>query len=109
MSRPQKFVYQNIYHSLMGTRYEGKCPDLLVDGKWYEHEGFATDNPKRAFRNMLTHGLKQSDRLIIDRLDLTEAYMKRIIYQRVKDGHGIAEIWIKDGQELRLLYKKSEE
>ena len=109
MSRPQKFVYQNIYHSLMGTRYEGKCPDLLVDGKWYEHEGFATDNPKRAFRNMLTHGLKQYDRLIIDRPDLTEAYMKRIIYQRVKDGHGIAEIWIKDGQELRLLYKKSEE
>lgn len=109
MSRPQKFVYQNIYHSLMGTRYEGKCPDLLVDGKWYEHEGFTTDNPKRAFRNMLTHGLKQSDRLIIDKPDLTEAYMKRVIYQRVNDGQGIAEIWIKDGQELRLLYKKSEE
>ena len=32
MSRPKKFVYQNIYHSLMGTKYEGKCPDLLIDG-----------------------------------------------------------------------------
>lgn len=109
MSRPQKFVYQNIYHSLMGTKYEGKCPDLLVDDKWYEHEGFISTNPKRAFRNMLNDGLKQSDRLIIERPDLTEAYMKRVIHQRVKEGQAIAEIWIKDGRKLQLLYKKSEE
>lgn len=109
MSRPQKFVYQNIYHSLMGTKFEGKCPDLLIDGKWYEHEGFVSDKPKKAFRNMLNDGLKQSDRLIIDKPELTDAYMKRVIYQRVKDGQTITEIWLKDGNKLQLLYKKSEE
>lgn len=109
MSRPQKFVYQNIYHSLMGTKFEGKCPDLLIDGKWYEHEGFISDNPKRAFRNMLNDGLKQSDRLIIDKPDLTEAYMKRVIYQRIKDGQRITEVWLKEGEKLEVLYKKLEE
>ena len=109
MSRPKKFVYQNIYHSLMGTKFEGKCPDLLIDGQWYEHEGFVSDKPKKAFRNMLNDGLKQSDRLIIDKPELTDAYMKRVIYQRVKDGQTITEVWLKDGNKLQLLYKKSEE
>lgn len=78
MSRPPKFVYQNIYGSLMGTAYEGKCPDLLVENKWYEHEGYMTKNPKRAFMNMMSHGFKQCSRLIIDKPNLTDAYMKRV-------------------------------
>ena len=109
MSRPQKFVYQNIYHSLMGTKFEGKCPDLLIDGKWYEHEGFISTNPKNAFRNMMYDGLLQSNRLIIDRPDLTERYMRRSIYGRVNRGENIEEVWLreKDGT-LTLLYKKTD-
>lgn len=109
MSRPQKFVYQNIYHSLMGTKYEGKCPDLLIDGKWYEHEGFTSSNPKNAFRNMMYDGLIQSNRLIIDRPDLTERYMRRSIVGRVNRGEDIAEVWLReqDGK-LTLLYKKTD-
>lgn len=106
MSRPQKFVYQNIYHSLIGTRYEGKCPDLLINGKWYEHEGYISDNPKRAFRNMLTHGLKQSNRIVIDLPNLTDGYMIRSIYGHIKQGKDIEEVWVIDGEQLRLLYKK---
>lgn len=109
MSRPTKFQYECVYSSLIGTKYEGKCPDLNVDGAWYEHEGFISDNPKRAFRNMLNDGLKQANRLIIDKPNLTDAYMKRIIRQRIKDGQDIEEIWIKESSELRILYKKSEE
>ena len=109
MSRPQKFVYQNIYHSLMGTKYEGKCPDLLIDGKWYEHEGFTSSNPKNAFRNMMYDGLIQSNRLIIDRPDLTERYMRRSIVGRVNRGEDIEEVWLheQDGK-LTLLYKKTD-
>lgn len=109
MYRPPRFKYECVYGSLMGTKYEGKCPDLCINGVWYEHEGFVSDNPKRAFRNMLNDGLKQSDRLIIDKPDLSEAYMKRVIFQRLKDGHAISEVWIKDEDILRLLYKKFEE
>lgn len=107
MSRPKKFVYQNIYHTLMGTKFEGKCPDLQINGLWYEHEGFVSDNPKRAFRNMITHGIKQSDRIIIDRPDLTERYMLRSILGHIETGKDIKEVWLReqDGN-LTRLYKK---
>lgn len=109
MSRPPKFQYECVYSSLIGTKYEGKCPDLCINGIWYEHEGFTSSNPKNAFRNMLNDGLKQSNRLIIDKPNLTDAYMKRVIRQRIKDGQAIEEIWIKEDSEIRILYKKSEE
>lgn len=109
MSRPPKFKYECFYKSLMGTQYEGKCPDLCVDGRWYEHEGFVSKDPKRAFRNMMNDGLKQSDRLIIDKPNLTDAFMKRIIYQRIKDGQQISEVWLRTEEDIKLLYKKLEE
>ena len=58
---------------------------------------------------MLNHGLKQTDRLIIDKPNLTDAYMKRVVKQRIKDDQNIEEIWIKDDSGIRILYKKSEE
>ena len=109
LTRFPKFEYARIYGSLIGTKYEGKCPDMLIDGKWYEHEGFTSDKPKNAFRNMLTHGLKQASRLIIEAPELTEAYMKRVIRQRIKEGQEITEIWISKKECLSLLYKKFEE
>lgn len=109
MSRPAKFEYDCYYGSLIGTPFYGKCPDLNVDGVWYEHEGFISDNPKRAFRNMMTDGLRQSNRLIIDRPDLTERYMRRSILGRIKRDEDIQEVWLRetDGR-LTLLYKKTD-
>lgn len=106
MKRPREFVYQNIYHSLMGTIYEGTCPDLLIGGKWYEHEGFVTNNAKRAFSNMMNHGLKQSSRIIIDKPDLTDGFMIRSFFGRIKNGAIIDEVWLRhpDGA-IRLLFK----
>lgn len=109
MTRPPKFDYDCIYGSLNGTPFYGKCPDLCVDGAWYEHEGFTSNNPKRAFSNMVNHGMKQADKLIIDKPELTDAYMKRIIQQRIKDGHNITEIRVIENGKIRILYKKSEE
>lgn len=107
MSRPDKFKYECIYGDLVGTKYEGKCPDLKINGVWYEHEGFVTDNSKRAFSNMITRGLKQASRIIIDRPDLTERYMKRSIENRIKTGEDIQEVWLKETDDtLTLLYKK---
>ena len=110
MSRPPKFKYECIYGSLVGTKFERKCPDLNVDGEWYEHEGFTSTNPKNAFRNMLTDGLRQANRIVIDEPELSEAYMKRVIHHRLTQGQDIVEIWLrrKDGS-LKALYKKFEE
>ena len=58
---------------------------------------------------MLKHGLKQSNRIVIEKPNLTDAYMKRVIRQRVKDGQNIEEVWIKDGSQYRNIYKKFEE
>lgn len=111
MTRPSRFQYECVYGSLVGTKYEGKCPDLNIDGLWYEHEGFTSANPKNAFRNMVTNGLKQSDRIIIDDPELAEAYMKRIIRNRIAEGQNIQEVWLRDKNgRIRSLYdKKSEE
>lgn len=110
MSRPSKFVYQNIYFSLMGTKFEDKCPDLNIDRKyWYEHEGFISHNPKNAFRNMMHDGLLQSNRIIVDRPGLTERYMRRNINARIKRGEDIQEVWIREKNGgLTLLYKKTD-
>ena len=110
MCRPPKFEYAKIYGDLIETAYKDKCPDLNINGIWYEHEGFITRDPKRALKNMLNDGLKQSSRLIIDQPDLSDAYIKRNIYNRVeKEGQIINEVWIKKGNQIRLLYKKSGE
>ena len=65
--------------------------------------------PKRALKNMLNHGLKQSNRLIIDRPELTDRYILRNIQARIKEGQDIIELWLIDKGEVKLLYKKTEE
>ena len=108
MSRPAAFVYDCYYKDLRGTKYEGKCPDLRIDGIWYEHEGFTTKNPVNAFNNMLNHGLKQSSRIIIDQPELTDAFMKKAIRRRIyTSGQVIDEVWIRSDSGIRFLYKKS--
>ena len=98
-------AYDRIYGSLRGTPYYGKCPDLCVDGVWYEHEGFVHDNPKSNFANMCKRGLRQSDRIIVEDCGLTDGYMKRNILVRIHEGQCIMELWVKDKTGLRLLYK----
>ena len=109
MKRPPEFEYSKYYKSLIGTN-EGKCPDLNVDGEWYEHEGFISNNPKNAFRNMIKDGLLQSTRLVIDKPNLTERFMKRELYNRINNGEDIEENWLQyqDG-EIKLLFKKTDD
>lgn len=109
MKRPPEFEYSKYYKSLIGTKYEGKCPDLNVDGKWYEHEGFVSLNPKNAFRNMMRDGLLQSNRIIIDKPDLTERFMRRSIYNRIKNGEDIEEVWLRyDNGKIEKLFIKTD-
>lgn len=92
-----------IYGTLKGTPYYGKCPDLLVDGIWYEHEGFCGEKIKRSFRNMCKHGFKQSNRVIIEDCGLTNGYMLRSIGGQQKAGIKISEMWIHRNGKYKLL------
>ena len=69
---------------------------------------FTSANPKNAFRNMIAHGLKQSDRIIIDNPGLTQRFMERSISNRVSNRQDIKEVWLRneDGT-ISLLYKKN--
>lgn len=97
-------AYDMIYGTLKGTPYYGKCPDLLIDEVWYEHEGFSGENPKRSFRNMCYHGLKQCDRLILEDCGLTFGFMYRSLLGRIDRKEKIKEVWIHTEQEMQLLY-----
>lgn len=97
--------YEKVFWQLKGTKYWGKCPDLKIDDIFYEHEGFISTNPKRAFQNMLNRGLKQSSYLIIEDCGMSDRWMKHNIVGRVLKGQSINEVWIRREKELQLLYK----
>lgn len=101
-------MYKNVFKELKGSHYYGKCPDLQIDGKFYEHEGFISQDKKKAFKNMLNRGLKQSDKIIIEDCGLEESYMTRNINTRIYvEEQNIDEVWIKNGKKLKLIYKNA--
>lgn len=100
-------LYRQVYGDLIGTKYERKNPDLRIDGEYYEHEGYESNNPKKAFKNMINRGQKQSSRIIIDDIMLTDRYMKRNLFDRVNsEGQDIDEVWILLRNSVRQLYRK---
>ena len=113
-SGSKAFDYKAIFADLIGTRYDGKTPDLRCtkDGVsvYREVKGYeeGTDG-KRALKNMLNRGVKQSDKIIIQRHpDWTKRYVNRSIVNRVLGGDVITEVWVQDEYGLTLVYKKTE-
>ena len=108
--------YVLIYASLRGTPYWGKCPDFCVDGVWYEHEGYdetkdLSDNKNRmaTFCKMLTRGVKQSDKIIVEDCGVGRFYAKRRIYNRINFAHqNITEVYFRTSDGLELLYANEE-
>ncbi len=106
MGRQPKFVHECIYSDV---EYENKCPDLKIDGIWYEHEGYTSKDPKNAFRNMVNRGLKQASRIIIERMELTDRHITRSVFNRLKNGANINEVWVLEPNgTLTLIYKKTD-
>lgn len=97
-------IYREVYGDLIGTRYYRKCPDLLVDGEFVEYESYKTNQPKKAFRNMMHNGLVQSDSLIIRSCNLSDNYMTRQIQGYAQNGLPVSQVWIYDEKGIRSLY-----
>ena len=110
-------MYEKIFASLNGTQYWGKCPDFTVNDVWYEHEGYdvkkdLTDPKKRkiTFSNMISRGLKQSDRIILEDCGVGRFYAKSSIYNRIHFEHqNINEVYIRTANGFELLHKKQED
>lgn len=97
--------YAAIYGPLIGTKYERKCPDLMVDGKYYEYESYVRPWAKRKLSNMITDGLRQSDRIILDNRDgASSRQIIRSIRSRLNINAQITEVWIYDGDSVVDIY-----
>ena len=107
-------LYHEIFASLRGTQYWGKCPDFTINGLWYEHEGYDTtkdlsDHQKRAdtFTKMMTRGVKQSDRIIIEDCKVGRRWAKKVVFNRVHfEKQNIKDVYIRTQDGLEHLYKK---
>ena len=98
--------YAKIYESLEGTKYNRKCPDFMIDGKFYEFEGFVKPWSKRKVGNMIKHGLKQSSRIVIDNnKGCSDRYIKRLVFIQAKQTL-VDEVWVYEKGHVRLIYKK---
>ena len=89
--------YIRFYPNSKNSIYNEKKPDLRVNGLMVEHEGFTTLNPKKALKNMLSHGSKQADRLVIEDCGHNDWYYKKRVVDFNTDKtnkHKIKQLWI---------------
>lgn len=91
-------LYKEIFGSLIGTIYERKCPDLLIDGLFYEYESYSKPWKIRKISKMISHGSEQSNRLIINNTKgCTYRYIINNIIRRLHDKSfklDIKEVWV---------------
>ena len=104
-------LYQQLYADLQGTPYWGKCPDFKVGNKFYEHEGFLGDENtlsfKEAFKkatNMISKGVKQSNKIVIDYTPCDYNSIVRTIEERIKSGQMISEVWVLRNGSLERIF-----
>ncbi|MDR0680420.1 MAG: hypothetical protein LBG15_01005, partial [Dysgonamonadaceae bacterium] len=93
-----------------GTGYERKCPDLIINGKYYEYESYTPPFKKEKISHMIKKGLRQASRIIIDNnKGCSDRYILNSIYNRLRDKNfknNIDEVWLYEKGRVRLIYKK---
>jgi len=99
--------YKEIYGMLAGTKYDWKCPDLKIDNLFYEYESFTPPFSGKKLRRMLSHGAKQSSRVIINNnKGASDTYLRRYIHTRLVQTQDLDEVWVYEKGGVRLLFKK---
>jgi hypothetical protein len=100
--------YRRVFGALDGTVYERKCPDLIIDGVFYEYESYRPPFKKGKIPHMISKGLKQSSRIIINNnKGANHRYIHRLAFDRaVVEKQNIDEVWVYEKGKVYLLYKK---
>ena len=101
--------YKEVFGGLIETKYERKCPDLIINGNFYEYESFIPPFSKIKIKNMLSKGLQQSENIIINNTNgASDRYILKLVKDRViRQGQDINEVWLYEKGRIRLLYKKT--
>lgn len=99
--------YKSIYKSLLGTKCENKCPDFQVGDRFYEFESFTRPWNKKKVGRMISHGLAQSQYIVIDNTKgCSDRYIRKAIIARSNlRGQDVKEVWIYEKGNIRLLFK----
>lgn len=98
--------YQIVFGKLVGTKYERKCPDLMIDDEFYEYEGFEKPWNRRKIKNMLAHGLIQSRRIVINNnKGAADRIIRKAIMARLRIGTDVSEVWLYEKGRKRLFFK----
>ena len=102
--------YHDVFGALIGTEYYRKCPDLLVDGVFYEYESYERPFEMEKIERMITRGAKQSSDIVIDIRESSAT--KKVINNKIqklkrqKSFHNaIDSVWIYDGEKVEMVYK----
>lgn len=97
--------YAHIYKNLIGTKYYKKCPDFSVDDVFYEYEGFVKPWSKKKVGRMLSHGMAQSDCIVINNTKgCTDRFIRKQIISRQRlTPTGIKEVWVYEKGEIRPI------
>ena len=100
--------YKEVFGGLIGTKYERKCPDLIINGKFYEYESYSPPFKKEKISNMISKGTKQSSRIIINNnKGSVHRNIKKNIHNRTTNEKQIIdEVWVYEKGKVILLYKK---
>jgi len=99
--------YSIVFGALQGTKYWGKNPDLLVGDKFYEYESYVRPYTNKKISRMLSHGMAQSDKIIIDNKDKQEDwYIQKLIEARLRVGATINEVWLLESTGIRILFQQ---
>ena len=102
--------YHEIFGALIGTEYYRKCPDLLIDGEFYEYESYEAPFEIEKVERMVSRGAKQSSDIVIDVRE--SSVTKKVVNNKIQRLKGqksfqstINSVWIYDGETVGLVYK----
>lgn len=104
--------YHEVFGSLIGTMYYRKCPDLLIDGIFYEYESCEPPFETGKLERMIARGSKQACDIVIDVREMSvtnkriNGKIQRLREQKSFEGT-INSVWIYDGAKVDLVYKTS--
>lgn len=98
-------AYNRVYGDLIGTKYEGKSPDMVVDGVFYEVKSYDIPFKFDKIQRMLSNGLKQSSRIIINNSNgASDRGITEKINGLLNNNAVIDEVWLYEKGKLRLFY-----
>lgn len=102
-------IYQSVFGRLIGTPYYRKCPDLMIDGEYYEYESYDRPFSANKISHMIKRGAEQSNRIIIDNnKGASDRFIISMILKRMNDRSfrkEILELYVYEKGAIRLIYR----